>query len=131
MNSEASRTESPLPCTQRWWDIWTESHDGNTINIKPVPSRNPSTNLPPKLAIDFDIQNKLSGRLIAAHFISEGRRHRQSSSDQRGRQQIAFLVALIEGRNRGVDGDLLAFVCGVGLYLVVVNANFLIRVFRK
>lgn len=70
--SNCSRTLCPLLKSQ--WTCrcrWTKNQNRNTIYIKPIPSRDPSSHLPSEESICLKIQNQSASHLITTQFVIE------------------------------------------------------------
>lgn len=125
--SNISSTMSSLVWTDR-----SKRNKGNTINIKPRTTRNPSPHFPSKFPINLNTQSQWSSRSsITSQIIGKRRRNRKAISKKRSRQEIALLLALVKRRDRRVHCYLLAIVSGIHLEVIIVNSNFLIWVFGE
>lgn len=79
-------------------------------------------------SIDLESEADRSGRLVLAEGGAVVGRHGDVNTGDKRRPDVDVLVALVNRRNGGVIGDLLAAVGGEDVELVVVDADLVVGV---
>lgn len=90
----------------------------------------PRPHLPSHLAVDLQVEQQVAGRLVLLQGSADGRGHRHGGAVQVGRPHVDVVVALVEGRDGGGEGDLLVLVGDVDAGAVVRNADTAVGVVR-
>lgn len=96
--------------------------------MKPIFTRNPSTNFPPQLPIDLKPQNQSPHHPITTNFIPKRSRDRKSFPDKRSTENISLLKPLKKRVDGRVRSDLLGLVRSVEADVIVVDGDFVVGV---
>lgn len=105
-----------------------ESDIGGTVDVNMVPSGDPSPHFPLNPTVDLDVDQHAAGGLVLAENLEHEGGDGDGGAVEEGRPDGGVAVALVGGRERGGEGDLLAAVGGVGVEFGVVNADAVVGV---
>ncbi|KAJ4705382.1 hypothetical protein OWV82_022168, partial [Melia azedarach] len=97
-------------------------------HVQMILPRNESPDFPSHPSINLEHQRYNPTGLILGQRNSIVRRHRHRVSVHIRRPDVYFLVALISSRQRSAVGDLLVTISSIEVELIVVDADFVIRV---
>jgi len=107
-----------------------EGDEGGAADVEVVVAGDEGADLPADLAVGFDGDEDGTLRLVLAEAEEvEGRDGDVGAVDE-GRPNVDIFVALVDGRDGGAVGDLLAPVSDVGFEAVVVDSDVVVRVAR-
>lgn len=100
-----------------------EANIRGAVNIKVVPSRDPSSDLPLDPPADLNVDHDGAGTLVLLQGGENKRRDGDGVTVEEGRPDGEVVVALVGVGDGGGEGDLLAAVGGVEAERVVVDAD--------
>lgn len=92
-------------------------------DVEMITAGDEGANLPPHAAVDLDDQVDGAAGLVLGEGDAVVRSHRDGVAVDEGRPDVVILVALVDGGDDGVIGDLLVVVGGVDVHPVVVDAD--------
>lgn len=93
-----------------------------------VPAGDEAANFPSHASVHLDHESDGTVGLVLRQGGAVVRSHRDVGAVNKGRPNVGVFVALVDGLDGGEVGDLLAVIDGVGVEIVVVDADFAIRV---
>lgn len=101
----------------------SEGYVSRARDVEVVSSRDEGSHLPPHAAVDLDDEADGAAGLVLGEGQAVVRRHRDGGAVDEGGPDVDVLVALVDGGDDGVVGDLLAPVGGVDVEAVVVDSD--------